>query len=80
MLVIVCIELQLANSEMTAEKFAVWCDQWKNPIPFYRFNPRLQRVVSPGEVDDERLIDMLLDTKQYLAEEVCDRVYIRCFA
>ncbi len=61
---------QVADSEMTAEKFAVWCQQWKDPIPFFRLNPSLQCVMSPGEVDDEKLIDMLLDTKLYLAKTV----------
>ena len=55
---------------MTAEKFAVWCRQWKDPIPFFRYNPELQSVISPGETDDEKLIDMLLDTKQYLVQIV----------
>ena len=55
---------------MTAEKFAVTCRERKDPIPFFRLNPRLNNVVSPGEIDDNKLIDMLLDTKQYLAQTV----------
>ena len=71
---VIFLLLQVGESEMTAEKFSVWCQQWRDPIPFFRFNPTLQNVVSPGETDDEKLIDMILDTKQYIADPVSSSI------
>ena len=42
-------------------------------IPFYRFSPHLNHVIGAGETDNDKLVDMMLQTrietpKQGLAE------------
>ena len=61
---------QVSESQMAAEKFAMMCKKWRHPIPFFRFSPQLQDVISPGETDDQKLVTMMLHTKQYLIEQV----------
>ena len=59
----------VSESQMAAEKFAMMCKKWRHPIPFFRFSPQLQDVISPGETDDQKLVAMMLHTKQYLFEQ-----------
>lgn len=32
-------------------------------IPFYRFSPHLNHVISAGETDNDKLLDMMLQTR-----------------
>ena len=40
------------------------------PVPFFRFSPQLEEAVSPGETNDDKLIDLMIKTKLYLKQEV----------
>ena len=60
---------QLGDSENTAEKFSTQCKARHHPIRFFRFNPQLTEMVPTGETDDETLINMLVETKCYMARE-----------
>ena len=35
-------------------------------IPFYRFSPTLHEIIAYGETDNEKLFNMVIDTKGYL--------------
>ena len=48
----------------------MWCSKLKIPIPVFRFNPKLDSDISPGEVDDDKLIDMMIQTKFYIKDDV----------
>lgn len=54
---------------MAASKFSVWCRRRRHPIPFFRFSPQLSEVISPAETDDDILLEMMMQTKQYLSSE-----------
>ena len=41
------------------------------PIPFYRFSPQLDEAISPGETNDEKLVELIIKTKLYLSQKVC---------
>lgn len=47
--------------------FSVHCN--RQNIPFFRFNPALVEVISPGETSDEKLMDMMLQTRLYLQDK-----------
>ena len=55
--------------------FSVQCK--RHNIPFFRFNPALIEVVSPGETNDEKLIDMLLQTRLYLQDSETQEELLR---
>ena len=59
----------MSESENTAEKFANQCITRQPPIRFFRFNPKLKEMVATGETNDDKLIDMLIETKCYMANE-----------
>ena len=56
--------MQLSQSEETSRMFSVQCRRLN--VPFFRFNPALMEVISPGETNDKKLVDMLLQTRLYL--------------
>ena len=57
---------QLSESEETARRFSALCNDRK--IPFFRFNPDLFEVIATGETNDEKLVNMMLQTRIYLQE------------
>lgn len=62
--------LQLHKSETEAEKFASRCKSRRHLVQhFIRFDPLLKEMISIGETSDEKLIDMLMETKCYMARD-----------
>ena len=57
------------ESEIIAEKFSTQCKARHRPIRFFRFNPQLKEIISLGETNDEKVIEMLIETKCYMARE-----------
>ena len=55
--------------------FSVHCK--RQNIPFFRFNPALVEVISPGETDDGKLVDMLLQARLYLQQEETQEELVR---
>ena len=53
--------MQLVESERVAKNCSSRCAE--QGIPFYRFSPQLKEVIAAGETDDEKLLDMIIQTK-----------------
>lgn len=53
--------MQLVESEMVANNCSSRCAE--QGIPFYRFSPQLKEVIAAGETDNEKLLDMIIQTK-----------------
>ena len=68
--------LLISESETTADKFAISCQKYHGPIPFFCFNPQLIEGVSPGEIEYWKIEELILQTKQYLASQVSTILYI----
>lgn len=62
--------MQISDSESAANQFEEWCKTMRVPVPFFRFSPQLEEAVSPGETNDDKLIDLMIKTKLYLRQEV----------
>lgn len=62
--------MQISDSESAANQFEEWCKTMRVPVPFFRFSPQLEEAVSPGETNDDKLIDLMIKTKLYLKQEV----------
>ena len=52
---------QLVESEIVAKNCKTRCHEQN--IPFYRFSPQLTNMVSAGETDSDKLVDMMLQTR-----------------
>ena len=52
---------QLVESEMVAKNCKSRCEE--RGIPFYRFSPNLDDVIAAGEIDTEKLLSMIIQTK-----------------
>ena len=50
-----------------ARDFVIVCQT--EGIPFFRFNPTFQTFISPGEKDDKKILDLLIDTRLYYEKE-----------
>lgn len=76
--------MQISDSESAANQFEEWCKTMRVPVPFFRFSPQLEEAVSPGETNDDKLIDLMIKTKLYLKQEVhvcictCTQMYRLC--
>ena len=55
------------ETEKVAENSKSRCKE--QDIPFYRFNPELKGIVSPGETDNAKILDMLIETKVQIKEQ-----------
>ena len=60
-ILIYVILMQLVESEIVAKNCQVRCNEQN--IPYYRFSPHLNQVISAGETDNEKLLDMMLQTR-----------------
>ena len=49
--------------------------KYHDPIPFFCFNPQLIESVSPGEIDDWKIVEIIQQTKQYFASPVSTILY-----
>ena len=58
--------IQLVESETVAEKCRVTCQQLG--IPFFRLSPHLDKETSPGEVDNEKLVSMIVQARADMRE------------
>ena len=65
--------VQISELEATANTLVTSCQKYSDPILFFHFN--LQGV-SPGETNDLKTVEVILQTKQYLATQVSTIVYI----
>ena len=54
--------MQLVESEIVARNCEARCRE--QGIPFFRFSPTLDETISAGEVDNEKLITMIIRAKQ----------------
>ena len=61
----VCV--QLVESELVAENSKSRCAE--QDIPFFRFSPTFDEIVSSGETDVDKLINMVIQTKIYLKQQ-----------
>ena len=43
-------------------------------IPFYRFSPQLDDVIAAGETDNEKLLNMIMQTKIQAKEQGLDEM------
>ena len=55
---------QIADPDKPAEDCRTWCRELK--IPFYRFSPQLPQKIEPGERDNVKLVDMIIEMKKYM--------------
>ena len=53
--------LQLLESEIVAMNCSVRCVEQN--IPYYRFSPQLNHVIAAGEMDNEKLLEMMWMTR-----------------
>lgn len=65
--------LQLVESEIVAKNCSMRCHEQN--IPYYRFSPQLSQVIAAGETDNDKLLEMMLQTRiqtpqQHMAELV----------
>ena len=58
------VTLQLVESEVIAENCQSRCKE--QGILFYRFNPQLEEVIPPGETDNAKLMDMILEARKQI--------------
>ena len=65
--------LQISELEATANKLIASCQKYSDLILFFHFN--LQGV-SPGETNDLKIVEVILQTRQYLASQVSTVLYI----
>lgn len=49
------------ESEIVAKNCNMRCHEQN--IPYYRFSPQLSHVISAGETDTDRLVEMMLETR-----------------
>ena len=68
--------LRLVSQRQPLIIFAISCQRCFDPIPFIHFNPQLIEGVSPREMDDLKKVELILQTKQYLASQVNITLYI----
>ena len=54
----------MSESESVAELCRSQCEKQK--VPFYRFSPPLDEVISMNEGDDKKLCGMILKAKMFL--------------
>ena len=59
--------VQLVETEKVAENSKSRCKE--QDIPFYRLNPELKEIIPPGETDNAKLLDMLIETKVQIKEQ-----------
>ena len=55
------------ETEKVAENSKSRCEE--QDIPFYRFNPDLKEIIPAGETDNEKLLDMVIETKIQIKEQ-----------
>ena len=55
------------ESELVAENSRSRCEE--QDIPFFRFSPKFDMIISSGETDTEKLLNMVIKTKIYLKEQ-----------
>ncbi len=53
--------LQLVESEIVAKSCRSRCAEQN--IPYYRFSPHLTHVISAGETDNDKLLEMMWQTR-----------------
>ena len=53
--------IQLNQSEKVAKNSQSRCEE--QDIPFYRFSPRLNEMIAGSETDNEKLFDMVIQTR-----------------
>jgi len=51
------LSLQLVESEIVANSCKIRCREQN--IPYYRFSPQLSQVISAGETDIDKLLEMM---------------------
>lgn len=59
--------VQLVESEKVAENSQSRCKE--QGIPFYRFSPLLKNIIPAGETDNEKLLNMVIETKVQIGEQ-----------
>jgi len=59
--------VQLVEAELVAENSRSRCAE--QDIPFFRFSPTFDEIVSSGETDVDKLINMVIQTKIYLKQQ-----------
>ena len=59
----------MVESEAAADNCRSWCRDLG--IPFYRFSTQFPGRVDTGERDNEKLVDMIINTKRYLQTPEC---------
>jgi predicted acylesterase/phospholipase RssA len=57
----------LVNSELVAKNCKSRCEELG--IPYFRLSPKLNTVVAAGETDNEKLVDMILQTKLQVKDQ-----------
>ena len=53
--------IQLNQSEKVAKNSQSRCEE--QDIPFYRFSPRLNEMIAGSETDNEKLFDIVIQTR-----------------
>lgn len=48
------------------ERARAWCDSLD--VPFFRFSPQLSEEIAMDEKDDQKLVNMLWETKAYIVQ------------
>ncbi len=61
---------QLVESEIVADNCKSRCAEQQ--IPFYRFSPQLDEVVASGEIDNDKLVEMIIQAKVQTKEQGLD--------
>lgn len=56
--------VDLASSDRVVERSKAWCSMTQTP--YYRFDPEMSDDVPVDEKDDQRLINMMWETKAYM--------------
>lgn len=52
------------------------CQTARTPIPCFRFNPLLEEEVSSSEINEKKIVEMILKTKLYLGQKVNYNYYL----
>ena len=58
------------ESEIVAEMCAGHCAE--QGIPYFRFSPQLEDMIAAGEVDNKKLLRMLISSKLQTMREIND--------
>ena len=67
------IFFQATATDSPNEATEFLCQQLK--IPFYRFNPILSEKIDTKEMDSEKLVKMLMETKMYCEEQETRKMF-----